>query len=262
MAQTSEPTAEPSARAPAALLRRCVHSALDWFYPRHCYHCEEPIRGSRGHILCVTCYRDLMSLRIAGAVCAVCGLPMEVDPSRRAMCVSCRLQERHFEAARAFFAYAGPAASVIKSYKFRGDFFLGPRFLRGLLAQGSLPDSIEAPQAVVPVPLHPRRRRERGYDQALLLGRVLARHFGCRLAGGALVRKRYTSQQALLPLNRRWDNVRNAFAVADPRRVEGRSLLLVDDVLTTGMTADECARALMRAGAARVQVLALARTTA
>ncbi len=174
--------------------------------------------------------------------------------------MSCRLQTRHFEAARAFTDYAGPAKSVIKSYKFDGDYFLGPRFLGGMLARGWLPDGIGAPEAVVPVPLHPRRRRERGYDQALLLARVLARHFGCRLERRALVRTRYTSQQSLLPVTQRWDNVRGAFAVARAGPVEGKRLLLVDDVLTTGMTADECARALKKAGAARVEVLALART--
>ena len=255
MTQTTQET--PKA---AALLRGCADALLDWLYPRHCYHCEAPIEQSRGHVLCPACYNDLLGRRITGGLCATCGLPLPVEPSGEAMCVSCRLQGRSFDAARAFFAYAGPAASVIKSYKFKGDYFLGPRFLRGLLAQGWLPDGIEAPQAVVPVPLHPRRRRERGYDQALLLARVLAEHFGCQLVRGALVRTRYTSQQALLPVTQRWDNVRGAFAVAKPKLVEGRSLLLVDDVLTTGMTADECAKVLKKSGAARVQVLALART--
>lgn len=260
MTQTTEPTPETAGRPPAATLRACADALLDWLYPRHCYHCDAPIEQGRGHILCAACCSALLASRITGGLCATCGLPLEVPPSEQAMCVSCRLQGRSFGAARAFFAYAGPAASVIKSYKFRGDYFLGPRFLRGLLAQGWLPAGIEAPQAVVPVPLHPRRRRERGYDQALLLARVLARHFRCDLVRNALVRTRYTSQQALLPVSRRWDNVRGAFAVARPRLVQGCSLLLVDDVLTTGMTADECAKALKKAGAARVQVLALART--
>lgn len=260
MREPVDPAPETAARGPAALLRGGVHSLLDWFYPRHCYHCEAPIRCSRGHILCLDCYRDLLGSRITGPVCATCGLPLEVDRSEQAMCVGCRLQKRRFDAARAFFTYSGPASSVIKSYKFKGDYFLGPRFLRGLLARGWLPEGIEAPQAVLPVPLHRRRRRERGYDQALLLARVLARHFGCELTRRALVRTRYTTQQSLLPVTMRWDNVRNAFAVAKPTPVQGRSLLLVDDVLTTGMTADDCARALKAAGAAKVQVLALART--
>jgi len=251
---------EAESRWPAVWLREGLHSLLDWFYPRHCYHCEAPIRRSRGHIFCRDCYGELLSGRITGAVCTTCGLPLEVDGSSEPRCVSCRLQQRHFDTARAFFAYAGPASSLIKSYKFKGDYFLGPRFLRGLLAQGWLPEGIEAPQAVLPVPLHPRRRRERGYDQALLLARVLTRHFGCELTRGALVRTRYTSQQALLPVTMRWDNVRGAFNVAKPGPVRGHSLLLVDDVLTTGMTANECARVLKRAGASKVQVLALART--
>jgi len=242
------------------ILRDGLGALLDWFYPRHCYHCGAPIEQPRAHILCRTCYRDLTAGRITGGLCATCGLPLEGAQSDEVECVSCRLQTRHFDAARAFFPYAGPASSIIKSYKFRGDYFLGPRFLRGLLAQGWLPGGIGAPDAVVPVPLHPRRRRERGYDQALLLARVLARHFGCRLACGALVRTRYTSHQSLLPVTQRWDNVRGAFVAARPGLVEGKRVLLVDDVLTTGMTAEECAKALKKAGAAHVEVLALART--
>ncbi len=242
------------------ILRDGFSALLDWFYPRHCYHCDAPIEQPRARILCRDCYDVLKADRITGSVCATCGLPLEGAASDEVECVSCRLQKRHFEAARAFTAYAGPASSVIKSYKFKGDYFLGPRFLRGMLAQGWLPDGIGAPDAVMPVPLHPRRRRERGYDQALLLARVLARRFGCRLARGALVRTRYTSQQSLLPVTQRWDNVRGAFAVTRPALVEGKRLLLVDDVLTTGMTAEECAKALKKAGATRVEVLALART--
>ena len=260
MAQAAEPTPETARRPRAATLRACADALLDWLYPRHCYHCDAPIEPAQGHILCRACYTALVAGRITGGVCATCGLPMPVPPSEQAMCVSCRLQGRNFDAARAFFTYAGPAASVIKSYKFGGDYFLGPRFLRGVLAQGWLPAGIKAPQAVLPVPLHRRRRRERGYDQALLLARVLARHFRCDLVRNALVRTRYTSPQTQVPVTMRWDNVRGAFAVARPRLVQGRTLLLVDDVLTTGTTADECAKALKKAGAARVQVLALART--
>ena len=88
----------------------------------------------------------------------------------------------------------------------------------------------------------------------------MGRHLGCPVIKRALVRTRYTSQQTLLPINKRWDNVRNAFAVRRTGTVRGLKLLLVDDVMTTGRTADECAKALKQAGAASVAVLTLCRT--
>jgi len=251
--------AESTGRRVRYWLGALAGAVLDWLYPRHCYQCEQPIIDSRSHALCRACYREFVASRIGPSVCACCGLPFETAVEDDAQCVGCRLQERHFDAARALFAYVGPGASLIKSFKFHGDYFLGPRLLAALLREGWMPPGIKRPDAVLPIPLHPRRRRERGYDQAVLLARVVARHFDCELLRSALVRTRYTSQQALLPVSKRWDNVRRAFTVARTHEVAGRALLVVDDVLTTGVTAGECARALKRAGATRVQVLTLAR---
>jgi ComF family protein len=170
------------------------------------------------------------------------------------------IQKRHFDAARAFVRYVEPAARVIKAHKFEGYYRLGPLLLRYMLETGGLPPAIRSAGVVLPVPLHPRRRRERGYDQAMLLARVVARHLGAGLLGRALVRTRYTAQQSLLSVRKRWDNVRGAFKVSVPQRVRGLRLLLVDDVMTTGATFDECARALKGAGAEAVYALALART--
>lgn len=187
------------------------------------------------------------------------GLPQAGELRSGTVCIGCRVEGRHFDCARAFVTYEGPASSVIRAFKFNGQFFLGPKLLGAMLDRGWMPPDIGGAELVVPVPLHPRRRRERGYDQALLLAKVLAKRLGCKLLPGVLVRTRYTSQQALLPVGRRWDNVRGAFAVRDPARFRGRRVLLVDDVMTTGMTASECAKVLKRAGAENVQVLTLAR---
>jgi len=251
---------KPSRKSVVRLARGALDALLDWFYPRHCYHCGASLNESALRLLCHDCLRALADGRIAGPVCDVCGLPLEGEPAPGTLCITCRTQRRYFDRARALFAYAGPAASVIKSFKFDGDFFLGPRFLRGALALGWLPGDIAPPSAVLPVPLHPRRRRERGYDQALLLARALARHFGRPLLGRALVRTRYTTQQVGLSMGRRHDNVRGAFSVRRPGAISGESLLLVDDVMTTGATVEECAKALRKAGAAEVQVFTLART--
>ncbi len=246
--------------AAGTALKGCLRSVLDWFYPRHCCHCGVALDGTEGNLLCRRCYDALVECRISGRVCAVCGLPLAGEPSADSLCMRCLGQERYFERARAFFTYAGPAVSLVKSYKFGGEFFVGPRLLKGLLRRGWLPEDVERPSGVLPVPLHPRRRRERGYDQALLLGRVLSRHFESPLLRRALVRARYTSRQTGLPMRRREDNVRGAFEVRRPESVRDRRLLLVDDVMTTGSTADECAKALKRSGAEEVQVLTLTRT--
>ncbi|MFO7958468.1 MAG: ComF family protein [Candidatus Brocadiia bacterium] len=137
---------------------------------------------------------------------------------------------------------------------------IGPRLLKGILRSAGAPPDIETPSAVVAVPLHPRRLRERGYNQSALLGRVLAGHFGRRLLSGVLRRTRHTSRQTGLSRTARRDNVRGAFEAARPGAVDGLNLLLVDDVMTTGATVDECCKVLKRAGAAKVQVLTLART--
>jgi ComF family protein len=244
----------------AAALRAPLGLALDWLYPRHCCHCEELIDAAAGRILCRRCFDDLLERRIGGSVCRICGLPLAGATEPEVLCLACTAEERSFDRARAFFAYAGPVVSIIRQFKFHGEFFLGPRFLRGALGQGWMPPDLDDADVIVPIALHPRRRRERGYDQALLLARVLAGHLGIGLGARALRRTRYTSQQALLPAGKRAENVRGAFAANEPKSVAGRSVLLVDDVVTTGATAGECSRVLKRAGAAQVQVLALART--
>ncbi len=241
-------------------LQRAVGAVLDWVYPRHCPHCERSLNGEPEQLLCAACAGRLEERRIGRALCATCGLPLAIEPDPEAECTTCVAVERHFDRARAFFTYAVPVISLIRSYKFEGCYYLGPDLLRAELAEGGLPAGLDAPDAVLGVPLHRRRRRERGYDQAVLLARVVARHLGCDLLRRAVVRTRYTSQQARLSMRQRWDNMRNAFAVRAPEQVEGRRLLLVDDVMTTGVTAGGCARVLKAAGAEGVQVLTLTRT--
>jgi len=253
-----------SSDAPACaadLVRALARAAADWAYPRHCYHCGEPIPGG-GHLLCDSCWRQLNAIRISGALCSRCGAPLAGDPTPGTLCLRCLAGERHFDRARAIFAYAEPAQSLIWHFKFRGNFFVGTRLLDQAMAEGWIPEGIQGAELVLPVPLHWRRRWERGYDQALLLARKTAKWLDARLVTDVLVRRRYTSQQARLSASKRRENVRGAFAVRRPQAVEGRSVLLVDDVLTTGATVEECARTLRKAYVREVTVLTLARAGA
>lgn len=235
-------------------------TVLDWVFPRHCYDCGEPIHEPGRNVLCPVCTDVLLERRIDRHFCAVCGLPLPGHSDGDSLCLTCMAEERYFDRARSFFPYDSPIAPVVRAYKFRGDFYLGPRLLKGILRSAGAPPGIEIPSAVVAVPLHPRRLRERGYNQSALLGRVLARWLDRPLLPGVLRRTRHTSRQTGLSRTARRDNVRGAFRVARPGAVDGLNLLLVDDVMTTGATVDECCKVLKRAGAAEVQVITLART--
>lgn len=193
--------------------------------------------------------------RIAPPWCRCCGTPLRID----GLCGPCRQRRPRFAYARAAARYEGLVREAIHALKFGGRRGLaGP--LGDLLAglgPSALPGA--APDLLVPVPLHRRRERERGYNQALLLSRRLGLAWGVAVATDVLVRQGATIPQVDLDAPARRRNVRGAFAVARPEAILGRHVVLVDDVLTTGATAGECARSLSRAGAAVVGVLTVAR---
>jgi ComF family protein len=165
----------------------------------------------------------------------------------------------HFTKARSLFEYTGPAAEIIKSFKFRGEYFVGPELLRIAIKEGWLDWELGKTHTIVPVPLHRKRERQRGYNQALILARILAKHYDFPCSTKILKRQRHTLQQATLSASQRWKNVRGAFT-ADPEHLSGQNVLLVDDVMTTGATANECARLLKRNGAKEIKVFTLARS--
>jgi ComF family protein len=239
-----------------------LDAVLDWVYPRHCYHCGDLLLTRDRRLLCGSCVDHVQGLLLTGPICALCGLPLAGKPQDGTLCTLCRTERRHFDVARALVEYHGPVVPLVHAFKFDGEFFLGARLVEGLLRMAGMPDGIGVVDAVAPVPLHRRRRRERGYDQSLLLARACARQLRAPLLRKALVRERYTPQQALLPVGKRWDNVRAAFTVRRPDLVARRRILLVDDVMTSGNTVSECSRVLRAAGAEAVMVLALARAVA
>ena len=236
-----------------------MNFTLDWFYPPHCRHCSQPLTGTASRVLCMDCSRDLADGRIRSSLCPVCGMPYGAPDERETPCIACQTKPPFFDVARSVFPYYGPAGSLVRSFKFHGQFFLGPQLMKRVIALGWLPQEITGFDGVVPVPLHPKRERYRGYNQATLLAKVIARNAGVPVWRDALRRVRHTDQQALVAAARRWENVRGAFRAASGR-VEGRRVLLVDDVMTTGATVGECARMLKKVGAARVNVLTLVRT--
>jgi ComF family protein len=202
-----------------------------------------------------------------GALCARCGEALEPQPDTgAALCRPCRAAAPPFEKAVAHGVYAGNLRTLVHLLKYDGMEGLAVRL--GALAAGQALAVPELPEAVVivPVPLWPAKRRQRGFNQAELLARgALAAmrkqrpEMRLRLGLDALERRRATESQAGLSPHERRANVRGAFFVRHPAKVDGKDVLLIDDIYTTGATARACSQALKSAGAQRVWVATVAR---
>jgi ComF family protein len=202
-------------------------------------------------------------LPIPGETCAICGEGMAgfVRSDEIQICTPCRETRPQFEKACAYGSYDGELRALIHLMKYEqvvpAADVLG-RMLAGAIAKLD----IRGPVLMIPVPLHSSRRRQRRFNQAELIARAALKSAkaGAELATDLLVRSRATVSQIGLTRPQRAENIRGAFQVPHPERVAGRSILLVDDVLTTGTTASECARVLRKAGAEKVWVATVART--
>jgi ComF family protein len=175
------------------------------------------------------------------------------------LCGRCRRGISPFEAGASLGPFEGRLRTLIHELKFRGRRRVANRLAAALLEQPRVAALLLPGAVLVPVPLHPRRARQRGFNQAELLALALARRRRVALAADALVRRANTSPQTGLSAAQRRRNVRRAFFVARRARIDGRRVVLVDDVVTTGATALECARVLRQAGASEVRLLTAAR---
>lgn len=227
---------------------RCDAARLLW--PSRCLACDAP--GSEALDLCEAC--DAALPRNTSA-CATCALPL---PMPAPACGACLQRDEHrapLTAVHAPFVYAAPLDRLLVRFKFHEDLASG-RLLSQLMAQ-ALGD-VTRPDALVPVPLHRARLRQRGYDQALELARPLGRALDLRVDGDLLVRTRATDAQSRLDADARRRNLRDAFTVR-PGAALPAHVALVDDVMTTGATLRAAAAALRRAGVERVDAWVCAR---
>ena len=226
-------------------------------YPPACSLCQTRLRVSQ-HVLCETC-REAMPAS-GPPVCHRCGVPIAGAFDARMECAACRKRPTAFEMARAPWRYDGLARDAIRQFKYHRRWRLGRWLAEEMttLARASLP--LEDVDVVLPVPLHWLKARLRGYNPAGQLADAVARAVDKPYRPRALRRTRWTTTQTRLQGRQRLRNVRGAFA-ASPRHVRHRTILLVDDVLTSGATVAACATALRRAGARRVFVLTAARAS-
>lgn len=224
-------------------LRHTVSSVLQFCLPHCCLLCG----GDSQALLCPDCANDLPVLPPGCPQCAATG-PADV------LCGDCLSAPPHFDATCAPFLYHFPLDRLIQSYKYSGELALAPWFAAAMVSSLHRLPHVDR---IVPMPLHPLRLRERGFNQSGELARILAKSLGMPLDIRSCRRRHPTSPQADLAHQARAANVRGAFECKGS--YAGEHLLLVDDVLTTGATASECARTLKLHGAASVVVAVIAR---
>jgi len=239
----------------AELPRRLARTVIDGLLPPCCLGCGAGVE--RQGALCSRCWNGLTLL--GPPCCACCGFPFPYPAEDGALCVACSARHPVFDAARSVFRYDDASRDLILRFK-HADEIHGAAFFGVWLARAGAELCARA-DMIAPVPLHRWRLLVRRYNQAGLLAGALARATKKPLAVDLLLRRRHTpSQGRLSPIARR-RNVRGAFSLRSrwADRLRGLRILLVDDVLTTGATAEECARVLRRAGVAGVDVVTLAR---
>lgn len=220
--------------------------------PGSCLLCRQP--SHRGMDLCKSCERDLPQL---GYACRTCAIPLATTNHRDDRCGTCLQQPPPQERASAAFRYSYPLDHLVQRFKFNGDHAAG-KLLGQLFAKQISPvrpDHI----VLVPVPIHVKRLRERGYNQARLLADAVSAEYGCKLDDRLLQRTRETEVQSNMSAAARRRNVRNAFSLAS-ENVPGH-VAIIDDVVTTGSTTREIAMLLKKNGVERIEVWALARTS-
>ncbi|OGD22392.1 MAG: hypothetical protein A2W03_15520 [Candidatus Aminicenantes bacterium RBG_16_63_16] len=225
-------------------------------YPSFCELCRSFLEKPGEKVLCLECLNELRPN--PSAHCHVCGRFFE-GAGESHLCGSCLVKTPPFSKHRSFTKYEGTAKDVVLLFKYRGNEILG-RHLAGLIggALGGEDGLWDGVGAVVPVPLHPKKLRKRGYNQAAVLARQLAALKGIPFVGNRLLKGRNNPAQTSLDAAARKANVKGAYLVRRPGPLDGRIVLLVDDVFTTGATVGECSRALLRAGAREVRAVTFA----
>ena len=247
---------------PASVSRRITDAVLNLVFPDSCFICAVPVSRQQDCGICDGCWEKVLELRIGEPFCPSCGLPFQnFECGETHLCSNCILHPPPYSGARSFGYYAAELSRMVLALKFQGR-----RNLVGLLAPLLTSTFLACWERaefdlVVPVPLHSKRRRERGFNQAALLGKALATYISVSFEEHALARTRPTPPQVGLTDAERLLNVRGAFRCDNKAAGGGKRLLLVDDVMTTGATVASAAQTLLAAGALRVSVLTVARTT-
>lgn len=234
-------------------LSQWIDATLAIAYPERCQLCEQHSAAASQGYVCRPCQKLLR--RTKPPWCPQCGLPVDSSQPSDSACLNCWEANWQFHQARSVFTAQGPMREIIHRYKYDQHEFFEP-FLRQCCRQGAVltPTTYAA---LIPIPLHPAKERERGFNQANRLATFFGELFELPIKTNLLKRVRFTETQTHLPRSQRLRNVKGSFHC--PTGISRNRFLLVDDVMTTGATASAAAHALRKSGARQVDVLTLAR---
>ena len=239
-------------------MRNIFLGLLDILYPRHCFACDSSLHEEKNTYICEDCMKEIRGTEARR--CARCGFELGrgITSSGKG-CPECKSTSLGFK--KSFFVSdnKGPLRNLILQFKYHKHVCLMKPLgdlLIGLLPQDIIPEI----DVVVPVPLHWKKKQERGFNQSELMAKEICRKLSLPISTNNLCRVKNTLSQTQLSRLQRQKNVNGAFKVNDPDLFIEKNVLLVDDVLTTGITASECSRNLKNAGANEVYLLALARS--
>ena len=226
-----------------------INRLLNILFPESCPVCKGPASDHKTAPVCSGCWQSIKPY--TGPKCRKCGRPLSSDAST--VCGDCLQDEPVFESARSFGLYDGALRKAINLLKYHNV-----KRLSGPLADILLRMEIPSADAVLPVPLYKNRLRQREFNQSALIAKYLAKGLGSILVLDSLVKMRDTKPQVGLRSDERRKNMRNAFGIQNKEAVEGKDILLIDDVSTTGATVRECSGVLKKAGAGKIHVLTIA----
>ncbi len=236
---------------------------VDWLYPPRCRACGGDIAGRDSEYFCGSCWAAIRL--VLHPLCPVCGRPFLDAAGEDHTCGACLSRPPRFVSACAWACYPRddtvehPLRQVVQRFKYGRKVSLGKPLGR-LMARGCQEFLSQCgADLIVPVPLHPKRLRWRGFNQSLLLARQVSRAYGLPVDPFTLVRAKETVAQTQLSEEERRKNVREAFALRAGGALKQKTILLIDDVYTSGATLNECSRVLIRGGVRKVHVLTLAR---
>lgn len=237
---------------------KILQGLIDVVFPPRCGTCGKVLAEGSGPYFCEACRSDFDLCM--SPLCPSCGIPYADRSGTDHLCERCLTSPPPYSACRSVATYRGVLQEAIHRVKYGRDVTVG-EMLGELMAECS--DSLlntDGYSMVLPVPLHTRKLRERGFNQSLLLSRPVARRRGLKLDYTVLKKKFHTEPQISFGRTERTENLKGAFEVTDPLRIKGEKIVLIDDVFTTGSTVRECARALKKSGAEAVSVFTLCRT--
>jgi len=234
--------------------RGILEGIFNFFLPQHCLVCGSYISHSLGFPLCSACFSRIEYLR--SPLCVKCG--RSLNNSSALLCHRCRAFPFHFDVARAVALYTSPLRECIHAFKYQS--FISFRYLFGELLCEYLEKNpfLKEVDCLLPVPLHPARLKERGFNQSLILAEEIAKRFSLPLISKGVRRIKPTLPQVGLKVKERRKNVQGAFEIKEARLFQNKRILIVDDVLTSRSTVDSLSQALKKGGTKEVLVLAIA----